>query len=303
MSVVTHANSALRAPGQKNLRNGLRARFDYRGGFTLIELLVVAAILAVLAAILFPVLATAKESGRRIRCESQLKQLLASAIAYADDYDSRYVPAARDIYSMQPTGGRWRWHGYRAQGGQDFDPRKGPLWIYMARSGGLKVCPSAKGLMTASSFGNPAMNAAYESGSGGYGYNIYYVGGTYYKNTLPTAAEVASTTSDIARPSRTIMFADAAMARSTPPSVSMVEESFVYPPLIFSNGTPTQLTPTNSPSIHFRHGGYASVGWCDGHVSAERMSFTRDTNVYGAKNRPANLGWFGTDDNTLFDNK
>lgn len=42
-------------------------------GFTLIELLVVIAIIAILAAILFPVMASAREQGRQAKCINNLK--------------------------------------------------------------------------------------------------------------------------------------------------------------------------------------------------------------------------------------
>lgn len=298
MSVVDRAQSIDRAPGQDNFRNRPRACFGLYG-FTLIELLVVIAIIAILAAVLFPVLLTAKESGKQARCASQLKQLVAASIAYADDNSGRYVPGAPDIYLSNPSGGQWRWHGYRERSKQDFDPRRGPLWTYMARSGGLKKCPAGnlKGLAD--------YQSAYESGGGGYGYNVAYVGGTYYRATGVEAAAVASLTSDIARPAKTVMFADTAMAMSYPDN-HLIEESFVYPPCnVQSDGkNALELTPAGSPSIHFRHGGRASVGWCDGHVTSERMSFTRDEeNAYGCRSGDFGLGWFGPDDNSLFDNK
>jgi len=45
-------------------------------GFTLIELLVVIAIIAILAAVLFPVFATAREKARQSRCASNEKQIV-----------------------------------------------------------------------------------------------------------------------------------------------------------------------------------------------------------------------------------
>jgi len=58
-----------------------------RTGFTLIELLVVVAIIAVLASILFPVFQRARESARRTKCASNLKQLGLAMHMYACDYD------------------------------------------------------------------------------------------------------------------------------------------------------------------------------------------------------------------------
>ena len=58
-------------------------------GFTLIELLVVRAIIAILAAILFPVFAQAREKARQASCLSNCKQLGTSFQLYIDDYDAR----------------------------------------------------------------------------------------------------------------------------------------------------------------------------------------------------------------------
>jgi prepilin-type N-terminal cleavage/methylation domain-containing protein len=63
---------------------------EKRRGFTLIELLVVIAIIAILAAMLLPVLARAKESGRRISCLNNLKQLSLAVQMYVNDSDGRY---------------------------------------------------------------------------------------------------------------------------------------------------------------------------------------------------------------------
>lgn len=58
--------------------------------FTLIELLVVISIIAVLAAILFPVFARARENARRTSCLSNLKQIGLGVMMYVQDYDEKY---------------------------------------------------------------------------------------------------------------------------------------------------------------------------------------------------------------------
>ncbi len=59
-------------------------------GFTLIELLVVIAIIAILAAILFPVFATARERARQTACLSNMKQIGTAFAMYATDYDGGF---------------------------------------------------------------------------------------------------------------------------------------------------------------------------------------------------------------------
>ena len=67
-----------------------------RSGFTLIELLVVIAIIAVLAALIFPVFASARAKARQNTCISNLRQIGISIELYAMDYDDLY-PLAVDV--------------------------------------------------------------------------------------------------------------------------------------------------------------------------------------------------------------
>ena len=68
-----------------------------RKGFTLIELLVVITIIALLAALLLPALARAKESGRRASCINNLHQLDLALRLYADSNEGFFPPRTTRI--------------------------------------------------------------------------------------------------------------------------------------------------------------------------------------------------------------
>lgn len=78
----------------------LMPRHDYssrhtRQGFTLIELLVVIAIIAILAALLLPALAKAKERAHRTTCKSNMRQMTLTAMIYAHDNADKFPSALR----------------------------------------------------------------------------------------------------------------------------------------------------------------------------------------------------------------
>lgn len=83
-----------------------------RRGFTLIEVLVVIAIIAILAALLFPVFAKARGQARASVCRSNLKQLGTAMLMYAGDWDGRYAFGADyvDRYFSQIWGDHPGWH-------------------------------------------------------------------------------------------------------------------------------------------------------------------------------------------------
>lgn len=73
-------------------------------GFTLIELLVTIGIIAVLAAILFPVFSRAREAARRASCMSNMKQLAFGTLMYLQDNDYRLMAAMMVYGDTLPTG-------------------------------------------------------------------------------------------------------------------------------------------------------------------------------------------------------
>ncbi len=86
-------------------------RFTRRRGFTLIELLVVIAIIGILAAMVFPVFARARESARKAVCLSNVKNLALAIQMYLADNNDTFPPSERRqevidwLFTMPGAGG------------------------------------------------------------------------------------------------------------------------------------------------------------------------------------------------------
>ena len=244
-------------------------------GFTLVELLVVIAIISILAAILFPVFARARENARRSSCASNLKQLGVSAMMYTQDYDEKVVPVATDVTDM-----RWP---------QILSP-------YM-KLRAITACPSANYLTPLSaSFATDPFS--YDEAIGkptatnrDYAYGLYASYGYNYAYLTPSAAcpdgpESCATATAANGESRGLALAAIEEASRT---VAMADSSSLDSSNKFVNGyfaiRPPQWWGATYPQgrVNDRHLETANVLFVDGHVKAMKINALRDANLWRAK--------------------
>src|SRR5260221_14622994 len=126
------------------------------GGFTLIELLVVIAIIAILAAILFPVFATARASARQTSCLSNTKQFSLGVLMYSQDYDETIPLLDNNGWNGQPGGSTPDWGDLTPQGGDiNIWPMfSGPVHPYIKNTG-ILYCPEMGKTQWASAIADP----------------------------------------------------------------------------------------------------------------------------------------------------
>jgi prepilin-type N-terminal cleavage/methylation domain-containing protein/prepilin-type processing-associated H-X9-DG protein len=290
-----------------------------RGGFTLIELLIVIAIITLLAAILFPVFARARESARRASCQSNLKQIGLGLLQYVQDYDER-MPF---VYNGQNT-----------VNGSDVD-YEGYMWmdaIYpYVKSEGVFNCPSAKQKKFLGvsyepySYSDPnagiAVRGTYKKKSG-----WYTINGAYQRNDLTTFGTLPPVTSvnnipmsgsGVSDPHFTPLYVTHMSVIASPATTLWVTEhngytgghglgnyisvvrknacptcGFTYAetsPSNFGSGTDGGdapcLVPYGGARISLRHLLTINVLFCDGHVKAMKPDqlmepSSRDSNYY-----------------------
>ncbi len=170
-----------------------------RRAFTLVELLVVLAIIAVLAAMLLPVFARAREQARKVSCASNLRQIALAFEGYLADWDEGYPNTGNPFLF---AGRYWRWpvQPYLALRGR---PAGSPL-VAGDYQPAVLLCPADT---------TPA--GTYDQTSYGYAAAFYYdpaqIAGftNRYFWTLPGALPTTTqTVAAVAEPARKVLVAD-----------------------------------------------------------------------------------------------
>src|SRR5690606_27594702 len=129
-------------------------------GFTLIELLVVIAIISILAAILFPVFARARENARRTSCMNNLKQIGLGIFMYSQDYDEKLPRAVLADEGVASENNPYGWAD--------------ALQPYL-KSTQLFQCPSEKRSIKLGTSGNFAGKPDPTTAYGGENYTDYWI--------------------------------------------------------------------------------------------------------------------------------
>ena len=248
-----------------------------RDGFTLIELLVVISIIAVLMAIMMPVLGKAREQAKLVVCKSNLKQLNLCATLWAEDNDGWAI------------GEYWDRQGYPSSLSDYSNSSSGRNEDY-AKKNDLYVCPSAKGHCF-----YDEENTGYEEREkyctyGANGYMILNIGGAspgklsspYPKGTATTDQSIhkkergSTRLNKIRKPSHTVYFLDH--------EISSVA-SWKFDPTVTKRSeldASRVWIPVGYRWHNVKKGddfGFGQIAWVDGTVSKEPEDFSeKDSN-------------------------
>ena len=266
-------------------------------GFTLIELLVVIAIIAILAAILLPVFAAARERARASSCASNLKQIGLACIQYSQDFDESMIPAYN--FDVELVGGSWV-----TIGPANFWPA---LCLPYVKSQAVFNCPDSSintwdwtcggpGTSCGGQYNEYLMNSSYDvSGNSSYGAPSSSFSKNYGQNYLQVMGKITS-------PATTVWVLEGISTFGGPAKRGYAEFNAgdawttMTAAAAWAGGPADQnsftvLTDSSNPNYYGefigRHSSGTNLLWVDGHVKAMSIAALADPSqqyTVGGKN-------------------
>ncbi|HEY1717984.1 MAG TPA: prepilin-type N-terminal cleavage/methylation domain-containing protein [Verrucomicrobiae bacterium] len=236
--------------------------------FTLIELLVVIAIIAILAALLLPVLSKAKERAKSIACLNDMRQIIMATKLYVDDSNGTMIPLW--VQQGAPGWGSWNYDAatFVIQNPQYL------WWPDKLRLDGQ--LPSQK-VFSCPALTQSAINAHGQSFSTNYTLGI---GMNYpeYGHIIPTSGNPdpvygSAGENQVTRPSQSIVFADAGFISNPDDDYDSWQEIPATGCTYFRVPSDVADYPGNDFTRSVpRHGGQLNAAFFDGHVVKLRNS-------------------------------
>jgi prepilin-type N-terminal cleavage/methylation domain-containing protein/prepilin-type processing-associated H-X9-DG protein len=221
-----------------------------RLAFTLIELLIVIAVIAIIAALLFPVVACAREKARQAACTAQVHEITLAFGMYSEDYNERFPPEFVQSWSRFE------------------DIQK--MWFFQLqpyiRSLKILHCPSDNitDALRVTSGCNPGLRSDPRIPALSYGVNGYLVNSWSDPNLRKF-----QTAAGIPRPSETLLFGDS----SEPWTVEICPETdkhgVHWSHVGYANGPPEcrgDYHGGHSGAGHERHTAGSNLAYVDGHI-------------------------------------